>query len=177
LSLPLIALWRAQELETPWWKTGNERQQFSLAIDSDDSIAVIPHMIDDHLPSRPWRSLLLPHLDEIRAMRRARRTWREIATHLRAAHGIKIAPSNVYRFFKRAVQGRKLPLGFEDPPTTEAEGHLQVDRRRAGTEGLREEQTHHDQPISVMPITQPNQHSIFTNWTPEKGINYTPKEF
>jgi len=83
----------------------------------------------------------------------------------------------VYRFFKRAVQRRKLPLGFEDPPTTEAEGHLQVDRRRAGTEALREEQTHHDQPISVMPITQPNQHSIFTNWNPEMGINYTPKEF
>ncbi len=135
-------------------------------------------MTEDHLPSRPWRSLLLPHLDEIRAMRRARRTWREIAAHLRATHGIKIAPSNVYRFFKRAVQRKKLPLGFEDEPATGTEGHLYrwiVDA--LAQKRCERSQTHHDQPISVMPIKQRKHDSIFTTWTPEKGINYTPKEF
>jgi hypothetical protein len=138
---------------------------------------MILSMTEDHLPPRPWRSLLLPHLDEIRAMRRARRTWREITAHLRATHGIKIAPSNVYRFFKRAVQRKKLPLGFEDEPATETEGSLHIDRTHTGTRESLEEPTSHDQPISVMPIKQRKHESIFTTWTPEKGINYTPKEF
>jgi hypothetical protein len=134
-------------------------------------------MIEDQLPPRPWRSLLLPHLDEIRAMRRARQTWREIAAHLKATHGIKIAPSNVYRFFKRAVQRRKLPLGFEDQPSTGAGGQSQTDRTHTAAKVSPENPKPHDQPISVMPIKQRKHGSIFTNWTPEKGINYTPKEF
>ena len=134
-------------------------------------------MIEDQLPPRPWRSLLLPHLDEIRAMRRARRTWREIAAHLKATHGIKIAPSNVYRFFKRAVQQKKLPLGFEEQPATGTEGHLQIDRTRTATKVSPEDPKPHDQQISVMPIKQRKHDSIFTTWTPEKGISYTPKEF
>jgi hypothetical protein len=134
-------------------------------------------MIEDHLPPRPWRSLLLPHLDEIRALRMARRTWREIASHLKATHGIKIAPSNVYRFFKRAVQRKKLPLGFEDEPATGTEGSLHIDRTHTSAKVSPEEPTRRDQPSSVMPIKQRKHESIFTNWTPEKGINYTPKEF
>ena len=134
-------------------------------------------MTEDHLPHRPWRSLLLPHLDEIRTMRRARRTWREIAGHLRAAHGIKIAPSNVYRFFKRSVQRRKLPLGFEEESTTGTEGSLYIDHRQSGTKVSHVEPTPRDQPISVMPTKQRKSDSIFTTWTPDKGINYTPKEF
>src|ERR1700758_640093 len=106
---------------------------FSLAIQSLCSISVILSMAHDHLPPRPWRSLLLPHLDEIRAMRRARRTWREIAADLRSMHGIKIAPSNVYRFFKRTGQRKKLPLGFEDEPITRTEGHLHDNRTHTDT--------------------------------------------
>jgi hypothetical protein len=134
-------------------------------------------MIEDQLPPRPWRSLLLPHLAEIRAMRRARRTWREIAAHLKATHGVKIAASNVYRFFKRAVQRKKLPLGFEDEPVTRTEGFLHMNRTHTGTKVPREEPTPRNQLISVMPIKQRKRESIFTTWTPEKGINYTPKEF
>jgi hypothetical protein len=134
-------------------------------------------MTEDHLPHRPWRSLLLPYLDEIRALRRARHTWREIAAHLKATHGVKIAPSNVYRFFKRAVQRKKQPLGFEDQPGTETEGNLQIDRPDTDTRVSPEEPTPHDQPISIMPIKQRKHDSIFKTWTPEKGINYTPKEF
>ena len=110
-------------------------------------------------------------------MRRARHTWREIAAHLKATHEIKIAPSNVYRFFKRAVQRKKLPLGFEDQPSTGNEDHLQVHRPDTGTKVSPEDPAPHDQPISVMPIKQRKHDSIFTTWTPEKGINYTPKEF
>ena len=150
---------------------------FHLKAPNLTSIYAILVMTEDHLPPRPWRSLLLPHLDEIRAMRRARRTWREIAAHLRATHGIKIAPSNVYRFFKRAVQRRKLPLGFEEQPATWTEGHSQIDRTHGGTKVSPEGPTPRDQPISVMPIKQHKHDSIFTTWTPEKGINYTPKEF
>jgi len=138
---------------------------------------MILYMTENHLPPRPWRSLLVPHIDEIRAMRRARRTWREIAAHLRATHGIRIAPSNVYRFFKRAVHRRKLPLGFEDEPATGTEGHSQIDHTHNGAKVPHQHPPPHDQPISVMPIKQSKHDSIFTTWTPEKGINYTPKEF
>jgi len=110
-------------------------------------------------------------------MRRARRTWREIAAHLKATHGIKIAPSNVYRFFKRAVQRKKLPLGFEDQPATGTDGHSQINPTDTGTKVSPEVPRRHDQPISVMPIKQRKHDSIFTTWTPDKGINYTPKEF
>jgi hypothetical protein len=150
---------------------------FHLKAKNCISIYMIPAMTEDHLPPRPWRSLLLPHLDEIRAMRRARHTWREIAAHLKATDGIKIAPSNVYRFFKRAVQRKKLPLGFDDHPSTGTQDHLQIDRTDTGTRVSRKESTPYDQPISVMPIKQRKHDSIFTTWTPEKGINYTPKEF
>jgi len=109
-------------------------------------------------------------------MRRARSTWREIAAHLRATHGIKIAPSNVYRFFKRAAQRKKLPLGFEDEPATKNGSSLHKDSTRAGTNLSPEAATPRDEPISVMPIAQRKHDSIFTTWTPEKGINYTPKE-
>lgn len=67
---------------------------------------------------RPWRSVLLPHLAEIRRMRRARHTWIEITKHLREAHEIEVAPPTVYLFFKRAARNNKLPLGFEDPLQT-----------------------------------------------------------
>ena len=83
----------------------------------------------------------------------------------------------MYRFFKRAAQRKKLPLGFEDEPATGTEGHSQIDRTYTGTKVSPEDPTTHDQPISVMPVKQRKHDSIFTNWTPEKGINYTPKEF
>src|SRR5467141_3426033 len=73
-------------------------------------------MNGDSSRPRPFRSILRPDLDEIRRMRRARHTWREIAEHLTATHGIRIAPPSVYLFFKRSVRRKTLPLGFEDLP-------------------------------------------------------------
>jgi hypothetical protein len=72
-------------------------------------------MTNNQSSPRPWRSVLAPHLDEIRKMRRARHTWKEIADRLREVHGISIAPPTVYLFFKRAGRHKRLPLGFEDP--------------------------------------------------------------
>lgn len=32
-----------------------------------------------------------------------------------------------------------------------------------------------NQEISIMPVNKPKKHPIFSSWTPEQGINYTPK--
>lgn len=63
---------------------------------------------------KPWASPLSPHLDEIRAMRRARATWQSIAEHLARVHQIKVTFRTVRNFFARAQQRKgALPLGFE----------------------------------------------------------------
>ena len=61
---------------------------------------------------KPFHSALWPHLDEIRKMRLARRSWPEIADKLRES-GVRIDRSSVQKFFKRA-QKSKVPLGFSD---------------------------------------------------------------
>ena len=73
--------------------------------------------VKDH--PRPYESPLRPHLDAIRAMRRAHKTWQEIAQHLNEAHGLKTSFTTVYNFFKRVTERAKkgkgpLPLGYED---------------------------------------------------------------
>ena len=79
------------------------------------------------------------------------------------------------KIFREA--GVELPLGFEDEPITRTEGHLHDNRTHTDTKVSPEDSKPRDEPISVMPIKQRKHDSIFTNWTPEKGINYTPKEF
>ena len=69
----------------------------------------------------PYQSPLRPHLETIRAMRRARKTWQQIAEHLQQAHGVKTSFTTVYNFFKRVTErARKgkslLPLGYEEAP-------------------------------------------------------------
>jgi hypothetical protein len=66
----------------------------------------------DHPPA--WSSVLWPHLDTIRSLRRQRKTWLAITEHLKNDHGITITHRSVRNFFKRSVNV-KLPLGFEDP--------------------------------------------------------------
>src|SRR5260221_12940062 len=65
-------------------------------------------------PARPFRSILVRYLDEIRKLRRGRHTWRAIAEHLTRHRGVKITASGVHIFFKRATRSKQLPLGFED---------------------------------------------------------------
>ena len=62
---------------------------------------------------KPYQSLLWPHLDAIRALRRKHETWEAIASHLKESYGLKIGGATVLKFFKRAAKGR-LPIGFDD---------------------------------------------------------------
>src|SRR6266404_6167227 len=116
---------------------------------------MIRRMSGDSSPPRPFRSVLLPYLDEIRRMRRGRFTWREIAEHLTATHGIRIAPPSVYLFFKRSVRRKTLPLGFEDP--IGCEGPAEASKAKPARPPAEEEsqqQTPENKEISLMPINQ-----------------------
>ena len=122
---------------------------------------------------QPYRSRLLPHLDEIRRLRRSRRTWRDIAKHLANKHGIQITAAGVHIFFKRATRRKRAPLGFEDPRVSQPAAGNSLEPGCNITPG--EQPGPDNEGISVMPISKPKKHPIFSSWTPEQGINYTPK--
>jgi hypothetical protein len=133
-------------------------------------------MNGDSSPPRPFRSILRPFLDEIRRMRRARRTWREIAEHLTATYGIRIAPPSVYLFFKRAVHRKTLPLGFEDLPIgcDDSDGPSKPKLALPPAEEESQRQTQESEEISLMPINQRKKGNWF-GYDPEQGIHYAPK--
>ena len=60
---------------------------------------------------RPWRSSLWPHLERIRKLRLARKSWLEVAAELETL-GVRVSPQAIGRFFDRARKA-KLPAGFE----------------------------------------------------------------
>jgi hypothetical protein len=128
-------------------------------------------MSGDLSPPRPFRSVLLPHLDEIRRMRRGRFTWREIAEHLTATYGIRIAPPSVYLFFKRSVRRKTLPLGFEEPIRCEGPAGLS---KTKPAEQDSQQQAPESKEISLMPINQRKKGNWF-GYDPEEGIHYVPK--
>jgi hypothetical protein len=62
---------------------------------------------------KAYRSLLWPHLDELRKWRSAQETWEAIADKLFAQYGLKVSLQCVQAFFKRAARrGFRRPLGF-----------------------------------------------------------------
>lgn len=66
-------------------------------------------------PPKAFQSPLWPHLEEIRSLRRARKTWLEIAEHLQQRHGLKITLRAVRNFFVRATNpNRRIPAGLEE---------------------------------------------------------------
>ena len=65
------------------------------------------------MPGKPFQSKLHPHWETIRALRRGRKTWSEIAQVL-TAQGCATSKQDVHAFYKRKVSGR-MPLGFEEP--------------------------------------------------------------
>ena len=72
----------------------------------------------EHHP-RPFESPLRPHFETIRSLRRAHKTWQDIAKILREEHGIKTSHSTVHAFFKRVTERAKkgkaiVPLGYEE---------------------------------------------------------------
>jgi len=133
-------------------------------------------MSGDSSRPRPFRSILRPYLDEIRRMRRARHTWREIAEHLTSTHGIRIAPPSVYLFFKRAVRRKTLPLGFEDLPIgcDDSDGPSKPKLARPPAEEESQQQTPETEESSLMPINQRKRGNWF-GYNPEQGIHYVPK--
>ena len=65
------------------------------------------------MPGKPFQSKLHPHWETIRALRRGRKTWLEIAQVL-TAQGCATSRQDVHAFYQRKVKGR-VPLGFEEP--------------------------------------------------------------
>ncbi len=66
------------------------------------------------MPGKPYQSVLNPHLEEIKYLRRQRRTWDEIASKLSEKYGISASGPSVYKFAKRVENRRgKTPFGFE----------------------------------------------------------------
>ena len=60
----------------------------------------------------PFRSVLQPHLDFVRARRRAGDTWRAIAETLQK-RGVPASASNVCEVYRRASKRTKWPAGLE----------------------------------------------------------------
>ena len=65
------------------------------------------------LRPKPYKSPLWPHLETIRSMRRAHKTWAEIADHLEQTHTLKTDFTTICNFFRRVSKRKKQPLGFE----------------------------------------------------------------
>jgi hypothetical protein len=66
------------------------------------------------MPTRhpgPYRSQLIPYVDQIRAWRRAGKTWREVTEAL-SKLGIKTDPGTACRFMKR-VRDKPYAIGTE----------------------------------------------------------------
>jgi len=64
--------------------------------------------------SKPFRSKFIPYVDQIKAWRRAGKTWKEVAGALTAV-GVKADAGNVCRVMAR-IKRRPYPLGAEPEP-------------------------------------------------------------
>jgi hypothetical protein len=88
------------------------------------------------MKSKPYQSPLEQHYEFIRDERRARKTWPEIASKLKADKGVTISDKGLIMWFKRRQQRKSLPLGFENdiqapgnttqPPANKKSGSAQV---------------------------------------------------
>jgi hypothetical protein len=64
---------------------------------------------------KPFQSQLWPHLERIRALRRERKMWPEIAEILDRDHGVHLSYRTIRNFFIRARNpNRRIPAGFEE---------------------------------------------------------------
>jgi len=152
---------------------GREALNFSLA-----TILWGKYLYDTFMaePARPFRSILIGYLDEIRRLRRARYTWRAIAEHLTNNRGVKITASGVHIFFRRATRRKRLPLGFEDPVAASPTDGPRLAPARTPSEDQLPHRATENQALSVVPINRHKKHPWFGSWEPEQGISYTPKE-
>lgn len=64
-------------------------------------------------PTKPWASRLCPFEDEIRTLRRAQKTYQEIADALAEAHGLKVTRQAVSDFVR--VRAKRRPYELPEP--------------------------------------------------------------
>lgn len=64
-------------------------------------------------PTKPWASRLCPFEDEIRTLRRAQKTYQEIADALAEAHGLKVTRQAVSDFVR--VRAKRRPYALPEP--------------------------------------------------------------
>jgi len=64
---------------------------------------------------RAFHSILEPHFDFIRELRRGRKTWKEIAEALSTEKGIRVTLYAPYRFYRRQLK-RRAKGHWEDVP-------------------------------------------------------------
>ena len=88
-----------------------------------------------HPPPAAYHSPLWAHLDEIRAWRHERVSWRAIAEKLKATYDIDLTLQAVRIFFKKATKRKEMPLGFPQPeksvvPSTSVEQPTQNAKKR-----------------------------------------------
>jgi hypothetical protein len=69
----------------------------------------------EEIPEKPTRSKLEPHTDVIDALRRKRRTYREIASFFRQHLAITVAPSTIHDFVRVRRQREKRGSTHSDP--------------------------------------------------------------
>jgi len=105
--------------------------------------ADISKLLED-IPEKPPRSKLEPHADVINALRRKRRTYREIAQFFREHLAITVAPSTIHDIVRvrRRREKRSLVSSADRPvalPRTAAEDDAQQKiaalKRRIPAEG------------------------------------------
>jgi hypothetical protein len=66
---------------------------------------------------RPFKSKFIPYADQIKAWRRAGKTWKEVTEEL-GKLGVKADPGNVCRVMGR-IKRRPYPIGAEPEPKPE----------------------------------------------------------
>jgi len=86
-------------------------------------------------PPGAYHSPLWAHLDEIRAWRHERVSWRAIAEKLKARYNIDLTLQAVRSFFKKASKRKEMPLGFPQPeksvvPSTSVEQPTENAKKR-----------------------------------------------
>jgi hypothetical protein len=72
----------------------------------------------DEIPEKPTRSKLEPHAEVIAALRRKRRTFREIAQFFEEHLAITVAPSTIHDFVR--VRRRRREKRIKDPSEEQA---------------------------------------------------------
>jgi len=82
----------------------------------------------------PFQSALWPHIDMIRKLRLARKTWATIADELQKM-GVSTSPQAIGQFFRRAKSGKR-PCGWEQEMTCTSEQAQPKASRAVGVKAL-----------------------------------------